>query len=656
MATDTTRAAAALRHLDPACPREEWVKVGMAAKAAGLTLDDFTAWSSTAPSFSSPKDCAQVWRSFREDGGIQAGTLFMMAIQAGWRPASAQGSPSHPPASSPKPAPKPVASEKPKTSPTSLWAKFQPATADHPYVAQKTGIPDGLRLVPDGANLTIAGQNVAGWLVVPAQSRTGELRTLQFIPPPGQGKKLNLAGASFEDGLFLVGSLTDSDRIHVVEGIGQAWACWRATGKAAAVCFGAGRMGTVAGVLRKAHPDKLLVIVPDRGKETQAEKIAKDVQGVWIGLPQDKPANYDANDFALEHGADELAELLTRTHAPPRRFKLLTARELASTPPMKWLVRGVLPREGIGAIYGPTGSGKSFLALDLQGAIACHRGWFDHPTKPVPVLYVALEGESGIRQRSEAWEQQHGELPNSFRFLLAPLDIRLERDRVELVESVRAAGLAGGVLVLDTLNRAAPGLDENDSRDMGQVIDAMKALQAELGGLVLVIHHSGKDQTKGMRGHSSLHAALDCAIEVTRTDDRREWKVAKSKDGEDGKAHPFRLDLVEIGVDEDGEPITSCVVVPEEAAEDVTKRTLPKGGNQRVVWDSLGDLLRNSTRFGMGGAPLTRPCVNLEEAIQAIAPRLTCEDKRKHERARQAFTGLLATGAIEHREGWVWIP
>lgn len=650
MTADPARAAEAMRYLDPACPREEWVKVGMAAKAAGLALDDFTAWSSTAPSFSGPKDCAQVWRSFREDGGIQAGTLFMMAIKAGWRPAEQSAEP----ATSPKPAPKPAAAEKPKANPSSLWAKFQPVTS-HPYIAKKAGIPDGLRIVPQGANLAIAGQNVAGWLVVPALSLSGELRTLQFIPPPDQGKKLNLAGASFDDGLFVVGSLSDSDRIHVVEGIGQAWACWKATGKAAVVCFGAGRMGTVAGILRKAHQDKRLVIVPDRGKEAQAEKIAKDARGEWIALPQDKPANYDANDYALEHGADELAELLTRTQAPPKRFRLLTAGELAASPPMKWLVRGVLPREGIGAVYGPSGSGKSFLALDLQGAIASKRDWFDHRTKPVPVLYVALEGESGIRQRAEAWEQQHGEFPNTFRFLLAPLDIRLERDRVELVEAARAAGLAGGVLVLDTLNRAAPGLDENDSRDMGQVIDAMKSLQAELGGLVLVVHHSGKDQSKGMRGHSSLHAALDCAIEVSRTDDRREWKLAKAKDGEDGKAHPFRLDVVEIGVDEDEEPITSCVVVQEEPAEEVTRPVIPQGGNQRIVWDVLGDLLRNSSHYGMEGAPPTRPCVQLEEAIQAIAPRLTCEERRKVNRTREAFTGLLAKRLIQHNGGWIWL-
>lgn len=211
------------------------------------------------------------------------------------------------------------------------------------------------------------------------------------------------------------------------------------------------------------------------------------------------------------------------------------------------------------------------------------------------------------------------------------------------------------MLVLDTLNRSAPGLDENDSRDMGQVIDAMKALQAELGGLVLAVHHSGKDPLKGLRGHSSLLAALDAVVEVTRQEERREWKLAKSKDGEDGQGHPFRLDVVELGEDAEGWPITSCVVEPEEQAADAVNRaSLPRGGNQRIVWDGLGELFRVSKDFGQAGAPPTRPCIRLEEAIHALRDRLPCEQKRQTERTRQAFTRLIAAGLIHHREGWLW--
>jgi hypothetical protein len=251
---------------------------------------------------------------------------------------------------------------------------------------------------------------------------------------------------------------------------------------------------------------------------------------------------------------------------------------------------------------------------------------------------------------------KHGN-PEGLRVILTPLDIRVADDRRELAESIKAAGMAGGVLTLDTLNRAAPGADENDSREMGELIACMKALQAELGGLVLAVHHSGKDATRGLRGHSSLLAALDAVLEVTRQDDRREWRLAKAKDGEDGKAHPFRLDVVELGEDAEGYPITSCVIEPVETAADaVRKASPPGGGNQRIAWDALGELLRAAHDFGKGNAPPSRPCVSLADALDAIAPRLPIEHKRQRERAQQAITGLIGRGCLAHFEGWLWEP
>jgi hypothetical protein len=285
-----------------------------------------------------------------------------------------------------------------------------------------------------------------------------------------------------------------------------------------------------------------------------------------------------------------------------------------------------------------------------------NRRWFDCRVKHAPVLYIVLEGEAGTPQRVKAYRLQNGFFPSGFRFILQALDIRLPAHRAELIRAIRAAGWAGGVVCIDTLNRAAPGMDENDSKSMGEVISAAKAIQAELGGLVLVVHHTGKDATKGLRGHSSLHAALDCAIEVSRAGDQRQWSIHKAKDGKDGEAQPFRLEVVEIGTDEDGESITSCVIVPEEAAAKATRSKAPKGGNQRIVYDALGELLRASVHLGKAGSPPTRPCVELEAAIEAIAPRLPCDPKRLVERTRQAFTGLIATGSVVHREGWLWHP
>jgi KaiC/GvpD/RAD55 family RecA-like ATPase len=444
-----------------------------------------------------------------------------------------------------------------------------------------------------------------------------------------------------------------------VEGIGQAWAVHRATGCAAVAAFGAGRMATVAQALRARDPSLSLVVVPDRGKENQAAAIARAFGGSWIELPDDTPANYDANDYAAEYGDAALSELLARAKTPPMRYRLMRADEVVNAPPLHWLVRGVLPADGLAALFGASGSGKSFLALDLGAAVAGGLDWFDCRVKAAPVVYLALEGEAGFSQRVKAWQLHHGrDLPGGLRFVMQALDLRNADDVGEIAEAVTAAGAAGGLLVIDTLNRAASGADENSVVDMGAIIAAAKGLQSRLGGLVLLVHHSGKDASKGLRGHSSLHAALDSAIEVSRIDDRHDWRIAKSKDGDDSKAYPFKLAVVEIGEHDDGEPITSCVVVAGEHKAEFRRVLPPKSGNMRVIWDALGELLRQAGDARPIDAPdrlpLGRPAVALDAAIEGTRERLACDAKRRTERAQQALTGLQAKGLIVIDGGYVW--
>ncbi len=340
------------------------------------------------------------------------------------------------------------------------------------------------------------------------------------------------------------------------------------------------------------------------------------------------------------------------------RFQLLTADDLAARPPMHWLIRGVLPESGLAAIYGPPGCGKSFLTLDLMGAISTGREWFGHPIATAPCVYVALEGEAGVSQRVQAYVNMYGD-PDRLRVILTSLDIRLPDDRRGLVAAIKSAGLSGGVLTLDTLNRAGPGADENDSRAMGELIGAMKALQAELGGLILAVHHSGKDAAKGLRGHSSLLAALDAVVEVSREGEGRTWRLAKAKDGEDGKAHPFNLKVVPVSSkpDEDGVLASSCLVMPEERAADSVRRAkIPAGGNQRIVWDALNDLFRLAPAPDTppGGLPPGRACIRFIEAVEKTRGKLPVESDRQSERAKQAIAGLINRQLISLNDGYLW--
>ena len=649
------RARSALWSLDAGTDRETWVKISMSAKANGLAFDDFHNWSATAGNYRNEAECRSVWQSIKE-GGIGAASLFHAARADGWtdgdepparRPQSHQERPKQPEVSKPPPH-----------DPRAVWDACEPAPINQEYIERKRGLPDGLRVYH--GPLKIAGQACAGSLVLPCSTLAGDLVSLQFIPP--EGKKLFLPGCKLPPDACLIvgGPVREGHPIYITEGIGQAWSAHQATRSPAAVAFGVGRMAGVAKALHERYPAARLVLVSDAGKESQCAAIAASASGAWVEMPAGSPPNFDLNDLHQAEGLGAVRALLEGVKEAPQRFQLLTPADLASRPPARWRVRGVLPLEGIAAIFGPSGSGKSFLVLDLLAAVASGADWFGCRTKAAPVLYIALEGEAGIAQRVQAYQVKHGRLSAGFRFLLQSLDIRNATDRADLVGAVQAAGWTGGVLCLDTLNRAAPGMDENDSKSMGEAIDAAKAIQAAIGGVVLLVHHTGKDSTKGMRGHSSLHAALDAAVEVARTDDRREWKVAKSKDGEDGAAPPFRLDVVLLGEAEDGEPGTGCVVVREESAGDAVRRVkLPSGGNQRIVWDGLQEMFKAAGECRPDGVPeelpTGRPVLPIDDAITKVRSRLAVESDRQTERARQAITGLVTRGLLVLREGWIWV-
>ncbi len=651
-ASNLDRARSALFHMSPDMSRSDWVKAGMGAHAAGLSFDDFDQWSAAGGNYKAP-ECRATWRSFKAGKGVTDGALFGMAIDRGWtdgdkstpRPEQAATRPVEPPR-------KPVKG----MSPAEVWSRCEAASAGHGYIVAKAaaGVPlDSLRVVPASDGLRIAGQSMAGALVVPAYGPVG-LQSLQLIPPPGVGKKLNLPGAPMAGASFIVGDVVPGGVAYICEGIGTAWACWQATGAAAVVCFGAGNMCKVAAVLRERDPAACLVLVPDVGKESDAEKIAAGHGCMVVAMPPGEATNFDANDLAQRDGRDVLEALLLAAREPAKpepRYKLLGAGDLHDLPPLAWRVRGVLPAVGLAALFGPSASGKSFLAFDMAAAIAEGQRWFGCRVNAAPVVYAALEGEAGFKLRAQAWEVNRGRcLPDGLRMMLQPFKLTAPRD----VSDLAAVVPAGAVVVLDTLNRAAPTADENSSKDMGEILEAAKTLQAKTGGLVVLVHHTGKNAAAGLRGHSSLFAAMDAAVEVSRDGDRREWKVSKSKDGADGDAHPFKLHIEALGVDDYGDPVTSCTVCVDTAMQDIQRVKLPQGGNQKIVLSALRPMFKGGIS-GRPGAPPLRPCVEIESAVTHAAAALLVAPDRKAERAREAITGLVARGVLGCNEGWIWL-
>lgn len=248
------------------------------------------------------------------------------------------------------------------------------------------------------------------------------------------------------------------------------------------------------------------------------------------------------------------------------RYSILAASQLQERP-IAWAVKGVFPQKGLGLIYGASGAGKSFLALDLAAAIAEGRTWFGHRTTRSPVIYLCLEGAVGFLGRIRAWEASNGRaLTELVGFVRESFNLLNQECVLDLVQAIGrfaktvSADLGPPVIVIDTLNRAMPGADENGSSAMGAVLEACSLISEASGGLTLLVHHVGKDPERGARGHSSLIAAVDASLMVVRSAKGRFWEAKKVKDGQDGIRGDFELESVTLGVDADGDDVSSCVV------------------------------------------------------------------------------------------------
>ena len=352
-----------------------------------------------------------------------------------------------------------------------------------------------------------------------------------------------------------------------------------------------------------------------------------------------------AKELGWNQDASESEQYLNQTKP---RFTLLGINDLAALPPTEYLVKGVLPSNGLAAIFGPSGSGKTFVALDLLMAVACQTEWFGYKVKNAPVIYIGLEGKSGINNRIQAWRIKNPNLtPANFKIILDNFDLMNKANVVELAQAIIDAQMHQGVIVIDTLNQASPAADENSSQDMGVIIKYLKLLQESTGGLVLIIHHTGKNTSQGLRGHSSLKAALDANIEVVGGD-KRSWLLEKSKDGEDGKSFGFRLEVQRLGIDSDGDPITSCTVERDHSA--IFMKLEPSGKAQKAALKVIKQALSNITNKKMA----------VDDAISEIAKTLTTiQSNRRNNRARKLLEDLttgghLSSGLVDD-EGWIWL-
>lgn len=266
-----------------------------------------------------------------------------------------------------------------------------------------------------------------------------------------------------------------------------------------------------------------------------------------------------------------------------------------------WRVKGLLPDRGVVYLAGPSIAGKTFLAMDMVTKTVRALPVLGHKSRPCGVAYVAAEAAAGAHTRIHGLRMKVGKLGGAFKLIPATPDLTSPEDVDALKQKLgrirdQMAGLghALGIVVIDTMSASTPGADENTAKDMGPVLNALQSMATEFGLLVLVVCHTGKNVSGGIRGWSGQFANADGVImlDEAHADGTRTGTVAKVKDGVSGQRFAFRLEVIKVGVDADGEDVTTCVVVEAE----VPKSTKAEGSltaHAKLVYAALGYVLDN---------------------------------------------------------------
>ncbi len=365
----------------------------------------------------------------------------------------------------------------------------------------------------------------------------------------------------------------------------------------------------------------------------------------------------------------DVSDLRERAEAfAPRELPFEWASEIddSGADEIREIVEDVLTAGGLSCAYGESNSGKSYCIGHLAFCIARGVPWLGKRVERGAVIYVAAEGAASIRRRIRAYRKRTGARLDSFGLvstsvnLLAP-SIDLESLLSLIREKASEIGEAVLLVVVDTLARVIAGGDENSGEDMGRLVAAGDLIRHETGAHVLFVHHSGKNALLGARGHSSLRAALDTELEVTK-DEAAKLHFVEVKKQRDlatiGTRLSARFEPVELGRNQWGKPITACVV--EDAGETETRapRSKPRGAIQRLVLSAVEAAINLHGRHPQGvdfrKNVLAATLGQVRKEFDLCAGQI--EPKHRSTRFAEGMNGLKASGFVLGVGDWVWLP
>jgi hypothetical protein len=382
--------------------------------------------------------------------------------------------------------------------------------------------------------------------------------------------------------------------------------------------------------------------------------------GGFQGFEEDHEPPPNGPGFSNRGGHGRGADKRTSkaTHQP-KQLSTIWADDIELQLDTAGLVDGLLSSTGMTVLYGESGSGKTFVAIDLGCHVAAGKCWRELAVEQGVVVYIAAEAPESVKRRLWAWKRHHKVEHLPVIVVQSTVDL-LNGDTealAELLEKLKVEHGRIALVVVDTLARAMTG-NENAPDDMGKFVAACGRLREAGDTHVLVVHHSGKDLARGARGHSSLRAATDVELEVTNGETGGAIRVTKHRDEAGGASYAFRLEPVELGTNSKSRTVTTCIVAESEAEVTSVTRVTSLRPNMRVTYEALQAAVTDH-----GAEPPLAPdiprnvkVVTVEQWRDAAARYLPqAEAKLKNQAFNRSMEALVAQKLVRHVNGVVWI-
>jgi len=189
-----------------------------------------------------------------------------------------------------------------------------------------------------------------------------------------------------------------------------------------------------------------------------------------------------------------------------------------SEPPPPIIDDGILLENSLLLIGGKQKSGKSMLAYNFALALAEGRSFagFKIPF-PRRVMFLSAEGGRWSNQkRLKTMSAAFGcAIPSNLLITFhAGILLHDEEDGKSLRDAIM--GYKPDVLIIDPLVKFH-SVDENSARDMSEIMRILRDLIEKFRLSVVLIHHMGKDEGRGVRGSSAITAEYDSYIGLEKT-------------------------------------------------------------------------------------------------------------------------------------------